>query len=205
MIHADSIRIVLADDEQLLRYTLGALLTLDGAIIIVGQASDGAEAVTVALQEKPDVLVIDLEMPGTDGLHAVESILRQMPDQKILMLTRHARPGVLRRALKAGVRGFMSKSADPELISNVIRRVHEGGRWIDHDILEASVIDDPPLTDRELDVLRETQDGLSVKEIATRLYLAPGTVRNYLSSAMQKTHTTSRQDAARHARSRGWL
>lgn len=205
MIHPDSIRIVLADDEQLLRYTLGALLTLDGAIIIVGQASDGAEAVTVALQEKPDVLVIDLEMPGTDGLHAVESILRQMPDQKILMLTRHARPGVLRRALKAGVRGFMSKSADPELISNVIRRVHEGGRWIDHDILEASVIDDSPLTDRELDVLRETQDGLSVKEIATRLYLAPGTVRNYLSSAMQKTHTTSRQDAARHARSRGWL
>lgn len=205
MIHPDSIRIVLADDEQLLRYTLGALLTLDGAISIVGQASDGAEAVTVALQEKPDVLVIDLEMPGTDGLHAVESILHQMPDQKILMLTRHARPGVLRRALKAGVRGFMSKSADPELISNVIRRVHEGGRWIDHDILEASVIDDSPLTDRELDVLRETQDGLSVKEIATRLYLAPGTVRNYLSSAMQKTHTTSRQDAARHARSRGWL
>jgi two-component system response regulator DesR len=144
-------------------------------------------------------------MPGTDGLHAVESIRRQVPDQKILMLTRHARPGVLRRALKAGVRGFMSKSADPELIGDVIRRLHEGGRWVDHDVLEASMIDDSPLSDRELDALRETLEGYSVKEIAARLHLAPGTVRNYLSSAMQKTHRSTRQDAARHARSRGWL
>lgn len=205
MSSGNSIRVVLADDEQLLRYTLGALLTLDGSIAIVGQASDGAEAVTVAVRERPDVLVIDLEMPGTDGLHAVESIRRQVPDQKILMLTRHARPGVLRRALKAGVRGFMSKSADPELIGDVIRRLHEGGRWVDHDVLEASMIDDSPLSDRELDALRETLEGYSVKEIAARLHLAPGTVRNYLSSAMQKTHRSTRQDAARHARSRGWL
>lgn len=205
MSSGDSIRVVLADDEQLLRYTLGALLTLDGSIAIVGQASDGAEAVTVAVRERPDVLVIDLEMPGADGLHAVESIRRQVPDQKILMLTRHARPGILRRALKAGVRGFMSKSADPELIGDVIHRLHEGGRWVDHDILEASMIDDSPLSDRELDALRETLEGYSVKEIAARLHLAPGTVRNYLSSAMQKTHTSTRRDAARHARSRGWL
>lgn len=205
MSSGDSIRVVLADDEQLLRYTLGALLTLDGSIAIVGQASDGAEAVTVAVRERPDVLVIDLEMPGTDGLHAVESIRRQVPDQTILMLTRHARPGILRRALKAGVRGFMSKSADPELIGDVIRRLHEGGRWVDHDVLEASMIDDSPLSDRELDALRETLDGYSVKEIAARLHLAPGTVRNYLSSAMQKTHSSTRQEAARYARSRGWL
>jgi two-component system response regulator DesR len=205
MTESDSIRIVLADDEQLLRYTLGMLLALDGAITVVGEAADGAEAVTAVLREQPDVLVIDLEMPETDGLHAVEAILRDAPAQKILMLTRHARPGVLRRALKAGVRGFMSKSADPELIGDVIRRLHEGGRWIDHDILEASVIDDSPLTERELDALRETQEGHSVKEIAARLHLAPGTVRNYLSSAMQKTHTASRQDAARNARARGWL
>lgn len=205
MTDGDSIRIVLADDDQLLRYTLGALLALDGAITIVGEAADGAEAVTAVRREHPDVLVIDLEMPETDGLHAVEAILRDAPDQKILMLTRHARPGVLRRALKAGVRGFMSKSADPELIGDVIRRLHEGGRWIDHDILEASVIDDSPLTERELDALRETQEGYSVKEIAARLHLAQGTVRNYLSSAMQKTHTSSRQDAARNARARGWL
>lgn len=188
-----------------MRYALGALLSLDGVITVVGEAADGAEAVTAVLRERPDVLVIDLEMPETDGLHAVEAILRDAPDQKILMLTRHARPGVLRRALKAGVRGFMSKSADPELIADVIRRLNEGGRWIDHDILEASVIDDSPLTERELDALRETQEGYSIKEIAARLHLAPGTVRNYLSSAMQKTHTASRQDAARNARARGWL
>lgn len=205
MTPSDRIRVVLADDEQLLRNTLGTLLALDGAITIVGEAADGAEAVTVVLREQPDVLVIDLEMPETDGLQAVEAILRDAPNQRILMLTRHARPGVLRRALKAGVRGFMSKSADPEIISDVIRRLHEGGRWIDHDILEASVIDDSPLTERELDVLRETQDGFAVKQIASRLHLAPGTVRNYLSSAMQKTNTSSRQDAARNARDRGWL
>lgn len=199
------IRIVLADDDQLLRHTLGALLTLDGEITIVGQAADGAEAAAAVRRERPDVLVIDLEMPETDGIHAVEQILREDPDRKILMLTRHARPGVLRRALKAGVRGFMSKAADPELIGEVIHRLHEGGRWVDHDILEASVIDDPPLTERELDVLRGTQDGLSVKEISARLHLAPGTVRNYLSNAMQKTHTSSRQDAARAALARGWL
>jgi two-component system response regulator DesR len=99
----------------------------------------------------------------------------------------------------------MSKSADPELIGDVIRRLHEGGRWVDHDVLEASMIDDSPLSDRELDALRETLEGYSVKEIAARLHLAPGTVRNYLSSAMQKTHRSTRQDAARHARSRGWL
>lgn len=205
MTDGDSIRIVLADDDQLLRYTLGALLALGGAITVVGEAADGAEAVTAVLRERPDVLVIDLEMPETDGLHAVDAILRDAPEQRILMLTRHARPGVLRRALKAGVRGFMSKSADPELIVDVIRRLHGGGRWIDHDILEASMIDDSPLTERELDVLRETQKGHSVKEIAARLHLAGGTVRNYLSSAMQKTHTASRQDAARNARARGWL
>lgn len=199
------IRVVLADDDQLLRTALGTLLTLDGAITIVGEAADGAEAETEVLRELPDVLVIDLEMPETDGLHAVEAILRDVPEQKILMLTRHARPGVLRRALKAGVRGFMSKSADPELIGDVIRRLHEGGRWIDHDILEASMIDDSPLTERELDTLRETQDGYSVKQIAARLHLAPGTVRNYLSSAMQKTHTSSRHEAARNAVARGWL
>lgn len=201
----DSIRVVLADDEQLLRTALGTLLALDGAITIVGEAADGAEAVTEVLRARPDVLVIDLEMPETDGLQAVETILRDTPDQRILMLTRHARPGVLRRALKAGVRGFMSKSADPELIADVIRRLHEGGRWIDHDILEASMIDDSPLTERELDALRETQEGYSVKQIAERLHLAPGTVRNYLSSAMQKTHTSSRHEAARNARARGWL
>lgn len=205
MTEPEVIRVVLADDEHLLRSALAALLPLDGGIEVVGQAADGAGAIAETLRLRPDVLVIDLEMPEVDGLQAVETIVRDLPSQTILMLTRHARPGVLRRALNAGVRGFMSKSADPELIVDVIRRLHEGGRWVDHDILEASVIDDSPLTERELDTLRETREGYAVTQIAARLHLAPGTVRNYLSNAMRKTNTNTRHAAAREAHVRGWL
>jgi two-component system response regulator DesR len=205
MTGTDPIRIILADDEHLLRAALSALLTLDGTIDVVAQAENGLEAVAATLKHSPDVLVIDLEMPEMDGLDAVASIMSTTPGQRVLMLTRHARPGVLRRALKLGVLGFMSKGADPEEIADVIRKVHEGQRWIAHDVLEASVVDDSPLTEREADVLRETREGYSVNDIARRLHLAPGTVRNYLSNSMQKTATTTRHDAARAARDRGWL
>lgn len=205
MTDVDPITIILADDEHLLRTALSALLMLDGTIDVVAQAENGDEAVTATLQLHPDVLVIDLEMPGMDGLEAVASIKLKSADQRVLMLTRHARQGVLRRALKLGVLGFMSKGADPEEIAEVIRKVNDGQRWIAHDVLEASVVDDSPLTEREADVLRETREGYSVKDIARRLHLAPGTVRNYLSYATQKTATTTRHDAARTARDRGWL
>lgn len=205
MTDANPIKIVLADDEQLLRAALAALLPLDGTIEVVAQAENGADTVTATLRHRPDVLVVDLEMPGMDGLEAVAAIMSERPEQRVLMLTRHARPGVLRRALKLGVLGFMSKGADPEDIAAVIRELHAGRRWIAHDVLEASVVDDSPLTEREADVLRETREGYSVKEISRRLYLAAGTVRNYLSTAMQKTGTTTRHDAARVARDRGWL
>ncbi|WP_235939853.1 DNA-binding response regulator [Occultella kanbiaonis] len=205
MTGSDPIRIVLADDEHLLRAALSALLPLDGTIEVVAQADNGAEAVTAALRHRPDVLVIDLEMPEMDGLESVAAIRKESPEQRVLMLTRHARPGVLRRALKLGVLGFMSKGADPEDIAEVIHKLHTGRRWIAHDVLEASVIDDSPLTDREADTLRETREGYSVKDIARRLHLAPGTVRNYLSNAMGKTGTATRHDAARAARDRGWL
>lgn len=205
MTNAEPIRIILADDEHLLRAALAALLPLDGSLEIVAQAENGADAVDATLRLDPDVLVIDFEMPGMDGLDAVAAIRAQRPQQRVLMLTRHARPGVLRRALALGVTGFMSKSADPEDIVHVIGELHAGRRWIAHDVLEASVVDDSPLTEREADVLRETREGYSVKEIARRLYLAPGTVRNYLSYAMQKTGSTTRHDAARTARDRDWL
>jgi two-component system response regulator DesR len=205
MSEADPIRIILADDEHLLRAALSAVLTLDGTIDVVAQAENGKEAVTATRQFHPDVLVIDLEMPEMDGLEAVKSILLEAPEQRVLMLTRHARQGVLRRALKLGVQAFMSKGADPEEIAEVIRKVNNGQRWIAHDVLEASVVDDSPLTEREAEVLRETREGYSVKDIARRLHLAPGTVRNYLSYATQKTATTTRHDAARAARDRGWL
>lgn len=199
------ISIVLADDEALLRSALASLLPLKADIQVVAEAADGAAAVEVVMTHRPDVLVIDLEMPGTDGLEAAEMIRRRRPEQVILMLTRHARPGVLRRALKLGVRGFVSKSADPTLIAEVIETLHAGRRWIDPEISALAVVDDSPLTDRELDVLRETLEGCSVAEIAVRLHLAEGTVRNYLSNAMHKTQTGSRREAARYARAREWL
>lgn len=197
--------VVLADDEVLLRSALASLLPLEGDITVLAEASDGAEAVRATLAHRPDVLVIDLEMPGTDGLAAVAEIRRTLPDQVVLMLTRHARPGVLRSALKLGVQGFAGKAAEPAHIASVIAALHGGRRWIDQDVSAAAIVDDCPLTDRELDVLRVTRDGYSVAEIATRMHLAQGTVRNYLSSAMQKTQTRTRHEAARYAREHDWL
>ncbi|MCT2592891.1 response regulator transcription factor [Streptomyces sp. N2-109] len=197
--------VVLADDEALLRKALASLLTLEGEITVLAEAQDGESAVEATLRHRPDVLVIDLEMPGVDGLDAVAEIRRVRPDQVILMLTRHARPGVLRKALKLGVQGFVSKSAEPAHITSVINILHEGKRWIDPDVSALAVVDDCPLTDREIDVLRATGDGYSAAEIATRLRLAEGTVRNYLSNAMQKTQTRTRHEAARYARAHDWL
>lgn len=197
--------VVLADDEALLRKALAALLTLEGEITVVAEAQDGESAVRATLRHRPDVLVIDLEMPGVDGLGAVEQIRRTRPDQVVLMLTRHARPGVLRKALRLGVQGFVSKSAEPAHITAVINTLHEGRRWIDPDVSALAVVDDCPLTDREIDVLRATGDGYSAAEIATRLHLAEGTIRNYLSHAMQKTQTRTRHEAARYAREHDWL
>ncbi|MCZ7421348.1 MULTISPECIES: response regulator transcription factor [unclassified Micromonospora] len=197
--------IVLADDEALLRKALAALLPLEGDIDIVAEATNGETAVEATLRHQPDVLVIDLEMPGTDGLGAITQIRRVRPEQVVLMLTRHARPGVLRKALKLGVQGFVSKSAEPAHIASVITDLHAGRRWIDPDVSALAIVDDCPLTERELDVLRVTSEGYSVADIAARLHLAQGTVRNYLSNAMQKTQTHTRHEAARYAREHDWL
>jgi len=199
------IRVVLADDETLLRRAIASLLDLTDEIEVVAQASDGVEAVALALRHEPDVVLLDLEMPGLDGVEAARQILEQRPDQAVVLLTRHGRPGVLKRALAAGVRGFLPKSVDPDELARVVVHVHGGRRWIDADISAAAMIDDCPLTERELDALRLTTEGFSVREIGARLHLASGTVRNYLSSAMQKTGTSSRHAAARTARERSWL
>lgn len=197
--------VVLADDEALLRKALAALLPLEGEITVLAEAEDGETAVQATLHHRPDVLVIDLEMPGVDGLGAVSAIRRERPEQVILMLTRHARPGVLRKALKLGVQGFAGKAAEPAHIAAVIATLHSGKRWIDPEVSALAVIDDCPLTERETDVLRVTRDGYSVADIAARLHLAEGTVRNYLSNAMQKTQTRTRHEAARYAHEHDWL
>lgn len=199
------IRILIADDEKLLRMALGALLDLEDELTVVAQAENGRDAIALATEHRPDVVLLDLEMPGIDGIETATAILAEHPGQAIILLTRHGRPGVLKRALKVGVRGFLDKSVDPERLARIIVDVHAGQRYIDSEISTAAMMDDCPLTDRELDVLRLTLENHSVRELAAQLHLASGTVRNYLSSAMQKTGTSSRHEAARHARERNWL
>jgi len=199
------IRVLIADDETLLRSAIASLLAMSEKLEIVAQASNGAKAVALAAEHEPDVVLLDLEMPALDGIEAARRIITHRPEQAVVLLTRHGRPGVLRTALAAGVRGFLPKSVDPGELERVIIHVHGGRRWIDPDISAAAMIDDCPLTSRELGVLRLSTDGLSVREIGDRLHLASGTVRNYLSSAMQKTGGASRHAAARIAIERGWL
>lgn len=199
------IRVLIADDETLLRSAIASLLAMSEKLEIVAQAADGAEAVALAAEHDPDVVLLDLEMPVLDGIEAARRIITRRPEQAVILLTRHGRPGVLRTALAAGVRGFLPKSVDPGELERVVIHVHGGRRWIDADISAAAMIDDCPLTARELGVLRLTADGLSVRDISDRVHLASGTVRNYLSSAMQKTGGASRHAAARIATERGWL
>jgi two-component system response regulator DesR len=199
------IRVLIADDETLLRSAIASLLTMSEKLEIVAQTANGAEAVALAAEHDPDVVLLDLEMPVLDGIEAARRIITRRPEQAVVLLTRHGRPGVLRAALAAGVHGFLPKSVDPGELERVLIHVHGGRRWIDADISAAAMIDDCPLTARELGVLRLSADGLSVREISDRLHLASGTVRNYLSSAMQKTGGASRHVAARIAMERGWL
>lgn len=199
------ISVLLADDEGLLRGALAALLEIEHDIRVVAQADNGVTAVELARAHRPDVVLLDLEMPGMDGIAAATAILAEDPDRPVLILTRHGRPGVLKQALRAGVRGFVAKSIDPAELAAVVARLHSGGRYVDPEISTAAMIDDSPLTDRELDVLRLASDGRTVREISAGLHLASGTVRNYLSSAMQKVGAATRYEAARIARARGWL
>jgi len=199
------ITVLIADDENLLRMALGSLLDLEDDISVVAQADNGNDALRLAIEHQPDVVLLDLEMPGMDGIDTAIAILKSRPEQAIILLTRHGRPGVLKRALMAGVRGFLGKTVEPERLAAIIADVNAGRRYIDSEISTAAMIGDCPLTDRELDVLRLTGEGFSVREMSGRLHLASGTVRNYLSSAMQKTGTGSRHEAARQARERSWI
>lgn len=199
------IRVLLADDEHLIRSALEALLTLEPDLEVVASTDNSTDAVTLARHTSPDVCLLDLEMPPADGLAAATEILATVPT-KIVIVTRHARPGVLRRALASKVSGFVPKSTPAEDIATVIRHVTSGKRYIDPDIAAAALTAERcPLTDRELDVLRHSRTNASIQQIATHLHLAPGTVRNYLSTAMGKLDARSRHDAAEKAWDNGWI
>ncbi|WP_226370088.1 response regulator transcription factor [Pseudonocardia oceani] len=201
-----AIRVVLADDESLTRGAVGALLGLESDLVIVGEAGTGDEAVDAVREHRPDVAVLDVEMPGRDGAEVAQWVAANEPGTRCIILTRHARPGVLRRALAAGAAGFVTKSAPATVLADVIRRVHRGGRYVDPDLaMTALMTEDCPLTDRELDVLRQVDPSSTAAEIAERVHLSPGTVRNYLSSAMHKLGAGNRSDAVARARDHGWL
>ncbi|SPT60934.1 response regulator transcription factor [Actinomadura madurae] len=199
------IKLLIADDEDLLRGALAALLDLEDDLTVAAQASTGTEAVRLAREHRPDIAVLDLEMPPADGLHAAEQIRAELPT-RIILVTRHARPGVLRRALAAGVSGFVPKTTPSTRLAEIVRDVAAGRRYVDPDIAASALTeDDCPLTARELEVLRASRTGASVNEIAAEVHLAPGTVRNYLSSAMAKLGASSRHAAAHHAWEEGWI
>jgi two-component system, NarL family, response regulator DesR len=199
------IRLLLADDEELLRSALASLLALEEDLTVVAEAATSTDAVRLAREHRPDIAVLDLEMPPTDGLRAAAQIRAELPTQ-IVLVTRHARPGVLRRALTAGVRGFVPKTTPAARLAQIIRDVADGRRYVDPDIAASALTeDDCPLTERELEVLRAARTGASVNEIAAEVHLAPGTVRNYLSAAMSKLGVTSRHAATHHAWQQGWI
>ena len=199
------IRIVVAEDQAMVRGALAALLETESDLHVVGQARDGAEALALAQSAKPDLLLSDIEMPQMTGLEVAAEIQRLRLPVRVAILTTFARAGYLRRALDAGVSGYLLKDAPAASLANAIRRIHAGGRVIDPELAAEAWTEPDPLTDRERQVLRFAGEGATGAEIAARLNLSEGTVRNYLSEAISKLGAGNRTEAARIARQKGWL
>ena len=200
------IRLLLADDENLIRSALAALLGLEDDLQVVGEAGSGDEALAMARLHRPDVAVLDLQMPGPDGIAVAEVLRQELPSCAGIIVTSHGRPGHLKRALAAGVRGFLPKTATASVLAEAVRAVHGGGRYLDPELAaEAISAGDSPLTPRETDVLELAADGVPIEEIARRAALSAGTVRNYLSSAATKLGAANRHEAVSRARTHGWI
>ena len=200
------IRLLLADDHALIRTALAALLELENDFEVVAQVGRGDQVVAAALAADPDVALLDIEMPGMDGLAAAAALRQEVPGCRMIILTAFGRPGYLRRAMEAGVSGFVVKDAPAEQLADAVRRVHAGHRVVDPALAAATLADGvSPLTGRERDVLVAARDGATVADIAGKLFLSEGTVRNYLSAAIAKIGVRNRVEAVRAADDRGWL
>ncbi|MEU8825920.1 response regulator transcription factor [Streptomyces sp. NPDC048636] len=200
------IRVLLADDEHLIRGALAALLALEEDLVVVAEAASGPEALAMARAHRPDVAVLDLQMPGRDGVGVAAALRTELPGCRSMIVTSHGRPGHLKRALEAGARGFVPKTASAQRLAEIIRTVHRGSRYVDPDLAADAISSgDSPLTVREAELLELAADGASIADIARRAALSQGTVRNYLSSAAMKLSAENRHAAARMARERGWL
>ena len=200
------IRVLLADDENLIRSALAALLALEEDLDVVAQAASGAEALAMARAHTPDVAVLDLQMPDRDGISVAGELATVLPGCAVVIVTGHGRAGHLKRALEAGVRGFLPKTVRAPVLTDVVRTVRRGGRYVDPELAaEAISAGDSPLTPREADVLELAAGGAPVEEIAARAHLSPGTVRNHLSAAAAKVGAPNRHAAVEAARRHGWI
>ncbi|MCY0934884.1 response regulator transcription factor [Streptomyces sp. H34-S4] len=200
------IRLLLAEDQGMMRGALALLLGLEEDIEVVAQVGAGDEIVPAALETRPDVALLDIELPGRSGLDAAADLRRECPGCRVLILTTFGRPGYLRRAMDAGAAGFLVKDGPVEELAAAVRRVLAGETVIDPALAAAALSAGPnPLTPRETEVLGASVDGATVADIAARIHLSESTVRNYLSSAIGKTGTRNRMEAVRAARHQGWL
>jgi two-component system, NarL family, response regulator DesR len=200
------IKVLIAEDVHMVRGALVALLRMESDIEVVAEVAGGNDIMPTARSTQPDVAVIDIDLPGKDGLTAAAELHEQLPNCRTLILTSLGRPGTLRRALAAKVGGFLLKDAPPDKLASAIRDVSVGRRVVDSDLaLAAWDTADCPLTGREIEVLRMAADGANAVDIASRLYLSAGTVRNYLTTAVTKLNARNRVDAIRIAKESGWL
>lgn len=200
-----TVRVVIAEDQGMVLGALAALLEIEGDISVIARARNGKEAVQAVMQHKPDVFITDIEMPEMTGLEAAAEIKRQRSSTRTIILTTFARAGYLRRALDAGASGYLLKDMRAEELAEAVRRVHRGLRVVDPELAAEAWSEPDPLTDRERQVLRLAGEGMSSGDIATDLKLSEGTVRNYLSEAISKLGAANRVEAARIARTKGWL
>ena len=197
---------LLAEDQAMVRGALSALLSLEDDIEIVAEASRGDEVLPAALDTLPDVALLDIEMPGGDGLEAAAVLHERLPSCLVLILTTFGRSGYLRRAMESGAVGFLLKDAPASDLAEAIRRAVKGERVVDPALAAAALSEgDNPLTEREREVLAASESGATIEDIAARLYLSEGTVRNYLSTAIKKLGARNRVEAARLAERKGWL
>jgi two-component system, NarL family, response regulator DesR len=200
------VRLLLADDQALIRRALAVMLELEDDFEVVASVASGDQVVAAARAHHPDVALLDIDMPGIDGLAAAAVLAQEVPECRALILTTFGRPGYLRRAMESGAFGFVVKDAPPEQLADAIRRVVSGERVVDPALAAATLASGvSPLTGRERDVLVAARGGATVADIAGRLFLSEGTVRNYLSAAIAKTGTRNRAEAVRTADERGWL
>jgi two-component system, NarL family, response regulator DesR len=200
----DKIRVVLAEDQRMVLDALATLLEFEGDIAVIAKAVDGKAALAAVRSHEPDVFVTDIEMPELTGLDVVSHIRGQTPTRTVI-LTTFARPGYLRRALEVGASAYILKTRPARELADIIRRVHRGLRVIDPELAAEALGEADPLRERERQVLRLAAQGLRTGDIAAQLSLSPGTVRNYLSEAIDKLAASNRFDAARIARDKGWL